>query len=168
MADQVTLQIKGLDAIQNILGELMTAHFMRPRIEAGIETIKGAVAVYPPATFANQPRGWTSGGDNRWYERGWGTKWTRQDGPIGGYQTSETLGRSWTSRVDTDGMGGRVGTAASYAPWVQDRERQASWHAARGWRVVQDVAEAEGQAVVDKINADIDKIIKSGGLAGTK
>jgi len=103
-----------------------------------IRELHATVAKYPPATAANQP-------NHRWYERGYGPRWTRKDGSIGGSKTSEMLNRSWGTQRKSWGM--ILGSRASYAPVVHSHEEQAKFHGARGW-------------VTDKQAAD--KVIQSG------
>lgn len=93
--------------------------------------LHGVIAPYPPSSEANQARGWTRGGRNSWYERGFGAKWVTKNGGVHGKQTSQTLGRSWQIRAT--GTGAVVGTGASYAPFVQHDGQQAAFHAKRGW-----------------------------------
>jgi hypothetical protein len=110
--------------------------------------LRADLANYPRRTEANQPRSWgsvfsmsTGKMDNTWYERGRGPRWVRKDGTVRGKDTSEVLGRSWTTEVR--GMfteiRGIAGTRASYAPAVQDEDEQAAYHGARGWPTVQGV-----------------------------
>jgi len=54
---------------------------------------------YAPPTLANSP-------DNpkrRWYERGYGERWKRKDGSIGGRATSGQMGDRWTRTVEVLG-----------------------------------------------------------------
>ena len=102
------------------------------------ELVKGTVAPYQPATEANLP-------NHRWYERGYGPRWSRKDGSIGGSRTSEMLKRSWG--VGRKRWGAIVGSRASYSPVVHHYKEQARFHKARGW-------------VTDKMA--VDKVLKSG------
>lgn len=117
-----------------------------PALKAGIKAatlyVKGKISPYPPATAANAQHY-----PGTWYERGYGPRWMRKDGSIHGRKTSETLGRKWATRTQDDGLTGIVGNKASYGPYVQDRDFQARFHGARGWKTVQDVAEAEAESV---------------------
>lgn len=124
--------------------------------------IQGRVAEYPPESEANRPRlAYTRplvrGPDpNRWYERGYGTKWITRDGRVHGKKTSRFLGRQWAHEVQTrpDAILGVVGNSAPYADEVQG-SRQKSYHAARGWltldhaveQSVEDIEAAFGEAV---------------------
>jgi hypothetical protein len=102
--------------------------------------IKGVISEYPPATAANLPQPYPA----RWYERGFGTKYKTKDGTIKGNKTSEILGKRWTVKKLDNGNDAEVGNNASYAPFVQDKTRQAKKHKQTGWPTVQQVAEEEG------------------------
>jgi hypothetical protein len=91
------------------------------------------VKPYPPTTSANNP-------PPPYYERGVGY--------YGKYGTltkrSEQLGTKWGFEASpTDaGFEGKIFNRASYSGYVQEEGVQASWHAQRGWKTVQ-------QSIVD-------------------
>lgn len=145
------LRIEGADALIRKLGKLEAGKVLKPVIRAAAADLRGRIAQYPPASEANQPKPYPG----RWYERGYGTRWARKSGGIGGRQTSQTLGRSWTHRVERSGLRGLVGTGATYAPYVQDAEQQASIHKARGWKTVQQVLKEHAPRIMAQISAAI-------------
>jgi len=108
-----------------------------PAIQAAavgyLEAFRNELTPYPPASEANRPNA-----RGRWYERGYGPKWTRKDGSVGGRKTSQLLGRSWS--VAPTGAGAHLWSRASYSAVVHrdpasgERPRQASFHGRRGWR----------------------------------
>lgn len=162
----VTIEIKGIEKVRAKLNDLANRRYMQGTMAAATLLVKDWIAEYPLATEANQPRGFNSyysladrRAINRWYERGYGPRWARKDGSVGGSRTSETLGRRWTTRVEDNGMRGVVGNNASYAPWVQDAERQATFHAARGWRTVQDAVQAKRGEVVRLLQNAVNRIM---------
>lgn len=125
-------------------------------IKAAIMVAKGAIAVYPPATEANKPgRTDAKGKPLGYYVRG--TGWYSPSGRV--YANSETLGRKWTTSTKNGGYTGIVGNSASYAPYVQDRDKQAWFHGLRGWKTVQDWA--ENSEFVAKLKAIIKDSIVS-------
>jgi hypothetical protein len=158
-----SVRIEGLDKLRAALGDLAASKALRPILTAAILHLKGLIAVYPPSSEANKPRGFVSKGNNRWYERGFGSKWARKDGSIGSAQTSETLGRSWTEAVDPAGKWAQVGTKASYAPLVQDRDEQAAFHKDRGWLTAQDVLDDNTDDIVGKIADAVSDILAKAG-----
>ena len=124
---------------------------VRSALRGAVELVRGWIAVYPPATAANTP----PGDGYRWYERGFGTRTTTGKS----YQTSEMLGRSWTTTVTGQGpWKGRVGTTASYAPRVQDKDRQATVHRGR-WRTVQDAVKENRQKIVSLVLVGVRRAI---------
>lgn len=134
-AGTATFEIEGMDKLERVLREFPeeTNAQMRVAMQGGGEIVRGAVAVYPPASAANSPPGIDG---YRWYERGFGTR-TRTGRA---YPTSQALGRSWNVEVKGTGttIKGIVGTPVTYARWAQDRERQVWFHKQRGWRTIQD------------------------------
>src|SRR3990167_808463 len=103
------LQIKGLAALQKKLGILAAADFLRGIMQAATLRLKSRSAVYPPSTAANVPGPYPK----RWYERGFGARWAKASGGMGGSRTSERLGTQWFAR--SNALQGVVGNRASYA-----------------------------------------------------
>lgn len=132
-----TIEIKGLEALAQKLNLL-------PALKAGIKAaaahVKGKIAIYPPKTAANTPgRRDSHGRKMGWYIR------HRGGFSSSGRQTSssETLGQKWTVTSRDGGLTGVVGNNVSYGPFVQDAEKQARFHGARGWKTTQTVAEEQ-------------------------
>jgi len=124
----VNIEIEGYDRLRRKLERLGKGAYFRGALTAAASDVKSWIAEYPRATAANEPGPHPS----RWYERGYGSRWTLAGGGIGGRQTSETLGRRWTTRIASDGRSAIVGNNASYAPFVQDgghyeNEREMLW-----------------------------------------
>jgi len=122
-----TVRLVGLEELQRKLGRDFKPA-MRGASKAIAAEIQGEIAPYPPATSANRP----AGPGSRWYERGFGPRWTRKDGSTGGRKTSETLGRRWGIKSHGS-IGAVLGNIASYAPYVHDHEKRAKFHERRGW-----------------------------------
>jgi len=142
----VSLTIRGG---RDIVARIKNAAELR-EIKRAMKTIaihiKGQIAQYPKETAANQP------GQKYWYERGYGTKYMRRDGSVGGRRTSETLGRKWTIGVRNSGLTFVIGNNVSYGPDVQDREKQMSFHKKTGWRTIQDVEKDEAALASKYLN----------------
>jgi len=158
------IDIQGLDAI------LAKFPLIRPKVvkilRAGAITVKGQIAKYAPATAANKPRGWNSyyslstrRANNRWYQRGYGTKWVVKSGAVHGRKTSETLGRRWTTAEKDGGLTQVVGNNASYGPHVQS-EKQARFHRQRGWKTTDDVAQEWGPKITKDVSKGIDEVFR--------
>lgn len=147
----MSVEIEGMERVVEKIKTLQDLAPAKAGLKAAGTHIKGVVNRYPPSSDANVPY------QRRWYERGWGTKWMRRDGSVGGRKTSETLGRKWTIRTADRGLTVIVGNNVSYGPAVQDAEHQADFHAARGWKTIQDVASEESDRVVNFIIDFIEK-----------
>jgi hypothetical protein len=158
MAD-IVVQVEGLEKMLRSLNELGGLKVVRATMNGAALYIKGKIAKYPPASEANTPN------QRRWYERGWGAKWTRKDGSINGRKSSQTLGRRWTTELTDGGYGAKVGNNATYAKYVQDRDSQTYFHEARGWLTAQDVSEQEADKVRDLFASAIQAEIRRLGLS---
>lgn len=155
---KVEIKIRGMDELRaRLLGAV-------PGIKSGVKAatvhISGVVKKYPPATLANQPKLYTKGSWNTWYERGWGSKWALAGGSWHGRKSSEQLQQRWATRFENDGLTGVVGNSASYAPYVMgERDVQATALKRIGWKSIEDIAEEERDTVRDFIKQHIDKAL---------
>jgi hypothetical protein len=166
------VQYDGLEELLNALAESpeVAVDIFSRVLDKATLAIEGRVRPYPPATYANQPRSWTSGGDNRWYERGYGPKWVRKDGSINGRKTSRFLGRQWTREISiypngVSQMGIRgpvaeaiMGNSAPYVNYVQGR-KQARFHAERGWVTLDDAVTQSDEDIQAAINDGADELM---------
>ena len=146
-------QIIGDKELQAKLNRLSDLNFLKRKMEVVARHVKGKVSKYPPATGAN------SSANQRWYERGWGSKWRRADGSIGGRQTSEDLGPSWTGKAETNTRA-IIGNDTSYAKWVQGGDTQARALKAIGWKTTDTVVEEESEAVLKHIQKAVDNELR--------
>jgi len=163
----MSIQITGLGDILERLERLERMDGVEAVLMAAGKHVKGVVDNYPPETEANKP----TNPSGRWYERSWGERWWVKGGEVSagyggkstqaqrrevlgkvrqglihGRKTSKMMGRQWTIRT----LGATsvvVGNNVSYAPFVQDEERQARFHKRRGWPTVQQVAKQETEWV---------------------
>lgn len=142
------IDIKGIEPILAKLEQVKGLKFLKGIMTGALSDVKNWIAVYPPESEAN------FAGQRRWYQRGYGSRWMRKDGSIGGYKSSRQLGQRWTYKVNADGMGGVVGNNVTYAPFVQG-DKQNRWHKMRGWRNTEQAATEMGPKIIDKIKAQI-------------
>ena len=115
---RVTITIKGLDSLTKKLDALEKGAYLKPTVTAGANLLRNEMRRYPPKP------------------------------PQSTYRRQGTLGKSWTQRV-SGGRGGWlavIGSFLNYAPYVQDRDRQAAVHRGR-WQTVQSVAEENREKV---------------------
>lgn len=147
------MSIEGLDELFKRLDGIADPNLGQTMLVAGGEHLRGVIAQYPPATAANQPRP-----GQTWYERGYGTRWGRKDGSIGGRKSSEALGRGWNVQAES-ARRVVVANSASYGPLVQSAQHQAPFHAARGWITDEQVIEQEAETVMAFFVNEIDRIL---------
>jgi len=147
-----TITIKGLDKLTKKIKNIEGLKPVIAALRAGATHIKGKIAKYPPATSANSPS------QRRWYERGYGPRWRRIDGSLGGRKTSETLGRKWTIGERDGGLTWIVGNNVTYGPFVQG-DKQAAFHRERGWKTTDQVAEEEADTVNKFVQEHIEKAL---------
>lgn len=148
-------QIIGDEELRRKLSRLTNLNFMRPVIKAAVTHISGKMAVYPPSGPGNVPNA-----QGRWYERGWGQRWRRKDGGMGGRQTSEDLGPSWKGKAVSNTRG-VIGNDASYAKYVQGPE-QARVMDEIGWRTTDEIAEQEAEIVLKWVQQAVDRELAKG------
>jgi hypothetical protein len=123
-----SITITGLKEAQRLLGANFDSA-MQSATKAIALQVENEIAPYPPATEANSP----GNPKGKWYERGYGPRWQRKDGSVGGSKTSQMLGRRWGIRP-FGRIGTLVGNTATYAPFVHSQEDQAAFHGRRGWK----------------------------------
>ena len=117
--------------------------------------VQARLAPYPPATEANRPRTFASKARNGWYERGYGPRWARKDGSVGGRKTSELMNRNW--HITRQGVNAELVNNASYSAFVHrdptlGDPHQAFFHGQRGWMTdVKVVTELVSDGTVDAI-----------------
>lgn len=154
MAD---IHIAGLD---RLYAKFRTIEGLRPLVDeiqaCGIY-LKGKIAQYPRATFANAPGEYPS----RWYQRGYGPKWALKSGGVHGIKTSETLGRRWTKDSRDNGLTAVIGNNTSYGPYVQSEEDQTIFHGVYGWQTDEDIVKQERNYVVGRLRKRIEKMLES-------
>ena len=148
------IRIKGMKELMAKIDTLEQMEGVRRAMRAAGVHVKGKASEYAPSSEANQPN------QRRWYERGYGSRWLRADGSVGGLQTSETLGKRWTNRERNRGLTQVIGNNASYGPYVQDADFQAAFHKRRGWKTTQTVVKEESDRVTKFLVDAIDDILE--------
>ena len=124
--------------------------------------LKDLAAGYPVAGAWNSAPG--TRGDNRWYQRGFGSRWLRKDGTFGGTNTSQRLQQSWQTEVQrTDEFTASAFTDVTYAPFLLDEDKpRVNWAASHGWQsldqIQEDYTPRFEKAVLDEVDDQINKI----------
>ena len=151
-----TIRIKGMKELLAKIDNIQQMESVKTAMKAAAIHVKGKASKYPPESEANKP-----GRVPSWYERGYGTRWNLAGGGTGGKQTSETLGKKWTTSSRDSGLTQVIGNNVSYGPFVQDEGEQAAFHKKRGWNTIQDVAADEADTVLEFIQDAVDKALES-------
>lgn len=134
------MQASAYAYLQQLAREAATALPELRKVAAKL--IENEIAPYPSAP--------NYAGRQRWYERGYGPRWRRKSGGIGGRKTSQRLNTRW--RIVDAAHQTKLVNTASYSGYVHRtdpaRKMPARIHVQRGW--VQDkdaVARAMPQIV---------------------
>jgi hypothetical protein len=128
-------------------------------VQAGAQNIKAYISKYPPATMANAQQPYPG----RWYQRGFGPRWSLVGGGVSGRKTSETLNRRWSVKKTQAGFGAIIGNNASYAKYVHSDEDQARFHSLRGWITDKQAIEHEQDDVIEMLERAIQQELESVG-----
>ena len=156
MTDTVT--IRGLQEVLEKFDHLSenVQNAVRRGIFAGAVHVMSKAKHYPPSTEANIPY------QRRWYQRGWGSKWMRRDGSIGGSHTSKNLKQQWTVEV-RDKFTYAVGNNVEYGPYVMgganDVHQQTRRLKMYGWKTTDQISDEETPKVIAYIEKEIQKAL---------
>ena len=115
----VNIEIKGIEELSAKFSKVQRNDILYPPMERAVTRIHNFMYKYPPQKNPASR-----------YKRGSG--WMNKDGVVTNL-TSEELGQKWTTKIErkSDGLVGKVGNNASYAPLVQSKQFQARIH--RDW-----------------------------------
>lgn len=136
MPADLEISIQGVDKLVAKFGRVQALTYLRAPMYRAVYRLQGYMATYPrqrnPKTRYVRGRGWAD-----------------KDGKVRRL-TSEHLGKRWTAKVELtpDGLMGKVGNNASYAPWVQSKRFQAEIH--RGWWQNDEMAIQRNRAAIVK------------------
>lgn len=127
----VSIQIKGIDALVQKLGKVEGTKHLRPPMQRSVYRLQARMAQYP-AQRTNSS-----------------------------YRRTGTLGRKWTSKIEQGNgiIRGKVGNNASYAPLVQSYQFQARIH--RGlWQTDRYIVDTEYRTIVRDFEDTIKNTLK--------
>ena len=147
MAD-FSVKVEGLDKVQRMLHRADAKAALIVGLEFGIKKLQQVAGKYPPTSSAN-----VANDKGRWYERGWGTKYNRADGSVGGKLTSYPLKDGWHTKLFKGGhIRGEVWNDAPYSAAVQGSKRlQNRVHAKRGWKRLNEEGFKLAKGITQKI-----------------
>lgn len=146
MAD-LTISIQGVDRLIAKLGKVQGMQVLLPPTQRAAFRLQRYMAKYPaqrnPKTRYVRGRGWADA-----------------SGKVRHF-TSEHLGKRWTTKVEStgDGVQGKVGNNASYAPYVQSKKLQANVHK-KWWQTDADAIRDNRKDIVRDFNAAIKEALK--------
>lgn len=159
------------EVTKKILALLDNPESRKRVLAAGVKILAGVsfAGKYPPETDRNSPPGHR--GDGVWYQRGFGTRYTRNNSVIGGrpyyrnignagVNTSEDFQTSWVTSVQE--FTGTISTNVTYAPFLIDATKQPRWVKEVGWQTLEDIEErftpVFEKIIFDELDNQIDKI----------
>ena len=148
--------IKGDAELRRKLAKLKDFKTLEPVLAGLVTEVKGEVSKYAPPTAANVP----GGPGSQWYQRGYGSKWMRMDGTVGGRATSEDLGQKWTIRK-TGTLKYLIGNNVKYGPYVKDPDKQAQALKNIGWTNTDEDVRKKEKKVLDELHKAVDRILQS-------
>lgn len=162
MAKSITLQLQ--DIVKKALSTVVDPQKRQKIMIRALLELKDLAAAYPVEGIWNKAPG--TRGNNRWYQRGFGSRWKRADGSIGGINNSQRLQRSWQTeivkRVDTgftESVVGSAYTEVTYAPFLLDPQKKVNWAPVHGWQDVDEIekeySERFEKIVLDEIDKDL-------------
>ena len=152
---KVTIDLDGLDEVLARLERVGSLAPLRAGVAAAALQIKGYIARYPP----KRPREMRFTDRQRRF-----FFWALRQGIIevpyqrGQSPGSEDLSQRWTIKLRQHGLTAIVGNNASYVRYVQDRDRQSSYHKGN-WQTAQDVAERHAAEVTNIIRLAIEQAL---------
>lgn len=133
MADKTSIEIQGdVQLIQKFdAGNFLSRFLIVKATQQSTSALAKEASHYPPTSEANSP-------PPPYYIRGTGTQYAKAN-----RRESEQLGRHWTTDVHVlgDEVEGIVDNPTTYAPWVHGVNKQAGFHATRGWRNMEQIIE---------------------------
>ncbi len=152
MTEEFSVKVEGLEKIQRMLNSADAKASLIVGLEFGMKQLRQEMR-YPPTSEANYPQTTATPGSRggatttRWYQRGFGTKYMRKDGSIGGRRTSEPLKDKWGQKLFRGShIKGVVFNKAAYSPYTHGN-RQPAFHGRRGWKKIA----VEGKKLAPKI-----------------
>ena len=153
MAEEFSVKVEGIEKIQKMLNNADAQASLIVGLEFGMKQLRQEMR-YPPVSEANYPQTTFTSGKRggattiRWYQRGFGSRYMRKDGSIGGTRTSEPLKDAWGQKLFKGSqIKGVVFNKAAYSPYTHGN-RQPVFHKRRGWKRI----EVEGRKLAPKIS----------------
>lgn len=161
MAKTVTIKPTFKEIKTKILALITDKDARRRVLTRAVLELKDLAAAYPVEGAWNKAPG--TRGNNRWYQRQFGTRWKRADGTLGGINNSQRLQKSWQTEIQRrDEFSAAAFTDVTYAPFLLDDTKRVHWANSHGWQTLDEIEEEYTprfeKIILDEIDKQIDKI----------
>ena len=147
------IRIEGADALIKRLTTIQQMRHVKAAIKAAAIFLKGKIQKAPPVIRRRNMRLYGNSPEAARMRRGFFYHLKHGDIEVpyirGQSRNSKKLSQSWTVDSANMGFAAIVGTSVSYAPLVQDRDEQASYHTQSGWVTVQGVRNIHGSRAIE-------------------
>jgi len=148
------VKLEGLDEAIKKLGKLAGVEVTGVALQRFAQEIKLRAVPYPPEGDWNRPGSYPK----RWYQRLFGPRWALAGGGVHGRNTSERMQQQWV--VEPRGaLSYAIGNRASYADFVVG-EQQAGFHAAHGWKKLEEVVKENMDLWPRFLSEEIEKVLR--------
>lgn len=161
MAKALTITPSFKEIKSKILALITDKDARRRVLTRAVLELKDHAAAYPTEGSWNKAPG--ARGNNRWYQRQFGSRWKRADGSLGGVNNSQRLQKSWQTEIQrADEFSASTFTEVTYAPFLLDDNRRVHWANSHGWQTLDEIEEDYTprfeKIILDEIDKQIDKI----------
>jgi len=160
------ISIDGIGDVLKRLDNLQQLKRVKAAVRESAVFLRGKLAKYPRVSRRRNLA--LYGNTDRARRMRAGFFWHLKNGDIdvpyyrGKSRGSEKLGQSWTIEQPAGTLKAIVGTNVSYAPLVQDRDEQSTYHRQTGWVTAQGVVNLYGAEVTRRIEQAIQDEVKKG------
>lgn len=158
-----TIHIDGMDDLLDRITTLAQLKGIGKYVKAAAIHVKGKIAHYPAQRHGPNPGLYGSSARAERMRRGFFARLRSGEIEVpyrrGASPGSESLGRKWTIAQSNAGLTATVGNNVSYGPLVQSDKRQTAYHAATGWKTVEQVRFEERTTVIDFIRDGIERLL---------
>lgn len=144
-----TIEVQGVQELidRYQAGDLVAFQEYAKAMNDSLDIVENNAQAYPPESEANAP-------PPPYYRRGIGTQYAS-----GNRGESERLSSRWQKRISATALElvGILENTVTYAPFVHGIQRQAGFHAGRGWRTVAQI----GREVTDRVQRRFDEAARN-------
>lgn len=160
-----SIQVKGAEELIQRLDTIAGMKRVKASVKQAAVYLKGKIKTYP--AVQRRPNLSMRGNSEKAAAMRRGFFYHLKHGNIevpyyrGKNRKSEKLEQSWTVSTENSGWVGIVGTSVSYAPLVQDRDEQASYHNITGWKTTYGITHLYGNEAVSFVQEALRKEVEN-------